>query len=79
MKQKSKAKKLGHLLVKGAKETGKFVGKYGPKAHAFSKSIAESTMDVMVPRRTRTVVDLTAKRKPKRIVKGKGGFYLDFS
>jgi len=82
MKSKKKnLKKLGHLLVKGGKETARVVGKYGPKVHAAARRMSDTTMDAMMPQRTRTVVDLTAKRKPKRIVKGKrrGDFYLDFT
>ena len=76
---KKKLKKLGHLLVKGGKETGRVVGKYGPKVHAAAKRMSETTMDAMIPARTRTVVDLTARKKPKRVYRGKKGFYLDYS
>jgi len=77
--KKNKYKKLAQGFRKGFKETADFAKKYGPKVHAASKKMSEATMDVMMPRRTKTVVDLTAKRKPSRVVKGKGGFYLDYT
>lgn len=88
---KKDLKKLGSSLVKGFKETEKFVGKYGPKAHAYFRGVSENTMGVfapqpvrglpnnLIPRKRKGYVDLTAKRKPKRVLKGKGGFYLDFT
>ena len=74
-------KKLGHLLVKGGKETVRAVNKYGPKVHAATRRMSDTTMDALRPQRTRTVVDLTAKKKPNRVVRGKrrGDFYLDFT
>lgn len=78
---KKKLKKLGHLLVKGGRESVKAVQKYGPKVHSAARRMSDTTMDMMMPQRTRTVVDLTAKKVPKRVVKGKrrGDFYLDFT
>lgn len=76
---KKKLKKLGHLLVKGGKESGRLVKKYGPRVQHHARAISESTMDAMMPQRTRTVVDLTARKKPKRVMKTKRGFYLDFT
>jgi len=78
-KQKKKLKKFSDALVKGAKQTGKFVGKYGPKVNRAAQRMSETAMDAMMPSRKRTVVDLTAKKKPKRVVKGRGGFYLDYT
>ena len=78
-KNKEKIKKLGSLIVKGGKETEKFVSKYGPKVHAASRRMSETAMDSLRPSRTRTVVDLTVKRKPKRVAKGRKGFYLDYT
>lgn len=87
---KEKFKKIGKIIVKGTKQTGKFVGKYGPKAHAFFKGVSESTMGAfdtskerspiqLIPRRRKGYVDFTGKRKPKKVQRHKGGFYLDFT
>ena len=78
-KRKENLKKLGKLLGTGVKKTGEFVETYGPKVHRASRRMSETAMDSLRPSRTRTVVDLTAKRKPKRIRKGRKGFYLDFT
>ncbi len=77
--KKDKLKKVAHILVKSAKKSGEFIKKYGPKVQHHARAISESTMDAMIPRRTRTVVDLTVKRKPKRVAKGRRGFYLDYT
>ena len=79
MKNKKKLKKLGHLLVKGAKGSAKAVKKYGPVVHHHVRAISESTMDAMMPSRTRTHIDMTARRKPRKVYKTKQGFYLDYT
>ena len=79
MMKKNKLKKLGKLLGTGVKKTGKAIKKYGPRVSAASRRMADTAMDALAPSRTRTVVDLTPKRRPKRIYKGKKGFYLDYS
>jgi len=81
-KQKNYAKNL----KKGVKALSKTYKKYAPKVakagrivQHHSKAISESTMDMMVPKRTRTHVDMTARRKPTRVAKTKQGFYLDYT
>ena len=78
-KHKKNLKKLGRLLGTGVKKSGEFINNWGPKVHRATRRMSDVAMDAMAPRRTRTVVDLTAKRKPKRVMKGKKGFYLDFT
>lgn len=86
-KNKDKLKKVAKLLIQGSKKTGKFVGKYGPKAHAFLKGVSESTAQAfdpntgrqLIPRRRKGYVDFTKKKKPTRVLRRRGGFYLDFT
>jgi len=79
LNKREKLERVGDALLRGAKATGKAIKRYGPRVHHHAKAISSSAMDVMAPRRTKTVVDLTARRKPKRVRKGKGGFYLDYT
>jgi len=89
--KKEKMKKLGHLIVKGAKKSDKFVKKYGPMVQHHARAISESTMGMMapevkgkpvnnlIPRRRKGYVDMSPKKRPKRVARGKKGFYLDFT
>lgn len=90
-KAKEKLKKLGGVLVRGVKKGSAAVKKYGPTVHAHARAISESTMEMMtpdvdgkprnnlIPRRRRGYVDMTAKKKPKKVQGNKKGFYLDFT
>lgn len=76
---KKKIKKLGDVVIKGGKKSAEIIKRYGPRVQHHARAISESTMDVMMPRRTRSVVDLTRNKKPKRVLKTKRGFFLDFT
>jgi len=80
--KKEKLKKLGSIIVKGAKESDKFVKKYGPKAHAYFRDVSESTMDVFSTPEGKRMPHLTPKRAPRRMpkkrhAKTKGGFFVE--
>lgn len=87
--RRKKYKRYARGIGDGVKELSRMYKKHAPavknaavKTHRALKASAESISESMVPsipRRRRGYVDLTAKRKPKRVVRGKGGFYLDFT
>lgn len=70
----------------GARETEKFVSKYGPKAHTYFKGVSESTMGAFAVPREKPMPKLVPtaphvkKQKMRKVkVKGRKGFFIEIA